>query len=199
MQRPDGDIEGCRLAHARLVAIVGSLDEREMRRPSLLPQWDVGHVLTHLARNAESMCQRIDAAARGELVQQYPGGAAGRAAVIEKGAVRPADEIVADTETWAKRLDEAFATVRGETWAQPVRTVQGDEHPVAELPFRRWREVEVHLVDLGVNYTSAEWPQEFVDRVLPSLLARLHNRTDTRELVAWLFGRGGPPTLAAWG
>jgi len=42
-----------------------------------------------------------------------------------------------------------------------VRDIVG----LAPLPFRRWREVEVHLVDLGIGLTPADWPQELVDRV----------------------------------
>ncbi len=45
-----------------------------MRGPSLLPEWSDGHVLTHLARNADSVVRRMEGAARGELVDQYPGG-----------------------------------------------------------------------------------------------------------------------------
>ena len=41
----------------------------------------------------------------------------------------------------------------------------------------RWRETEIHHVDLNSGYTHSQWPAEFVDlllmRVLPTLAARL--------------------------
>jgi maleylpyruvate isomerase len=80
-----------------------------------------------------------------------------------------------------------------------VRTVAGGEHPVALLPFRRWREVEVHLVDLGVGVSPADWSVGLVDRALPRLISDLTQRADERELMAWLLGRGSAPELRPWG
>ncbi|MET0910545.1 MAG: maleylpyruvate isomerase N-terminal domain-containing protein, partial [Ilumatobacteraceae bacterium] len=42
--------------------------------PSLLPGWTRGHVLTHIARNADSFVRLLEAAGRGEVVTQYAGG-----------------------------------------------------------------------------------------------------------------------------
>jgi hypothetical protein len=73
---------------------------------------------------------------------------------IEAGAARGPREIVDDAVQGAVRLDQLFARLLDDCWARPVRTVRGGEHPVALLPYRRWREVEVHLVDLGLGFTS---------------------------------------------
>jgi len=199
VDRPTIEIEGCRSAHARLAVALGELTDSVARRPSLLPDWTVGHVLSHLARNAEAMVRRVEAAARGELVDQYDGGVLGRAAEIEAGAHRAADELVADVCSWSQLLDECFASLDDECWERPVRSVQGSLHPVARLPFRRWREVEVHLVDLRVGFGPDEWPEQFVERALPNLLAGLAQRADHRSLTVWLLGRGSPPTLQTWG
>lgn len=86
-----------------------------------------------------------------------------------------------------------------ECWSRPVRTVGGGEHPVALLPFRRWREVDVHLIDLRLGVTADDWPQELVDRALPRLVAGLPDRADRRRLMAWLLGRGPAPDLHPWG
>lgn len=118
--------------------IVGVTDS-VARRPSLLPGWTVGHVLTHLARNAEAMCSRIEGVMRGEAVEQYVGGAAGRAAEIEAGAARGARQIVDDAPQWAARLDRLFTDIPDDCWDRSVRTVSGGEHAVALLPYRRWR------------------------------------------------------------
>lgn len=199
VETPDSDVAGCARAHVRLRGLVARMSESDMRLPSHLPGWSVGHVLTHLARNAESMCVRIDAATRGELVDQYVGGADGREAAIAAGATRSCEEIVADLDEWCVRLDALFASMPTNAWTRPVRTVAGGDHPVSLLPFRRWREVEVHLVDLGIGYSLREWSQEFVDRAFPLLLTGLGERADRRDVMAWLLGRGPAPQLDSWG
>jgi maleylpyruvate isomerase len=40
----------------------------------------------------------------------------------------------------------------------------------------RWREVEVHHVDLGLGYAASEWPVAFVTRGLGEVLAELPAR-----------------------
>lgn len=143
--------------------------------------------------------QPFEGVMRGDVVEQYAGGAAGRAAAIEAGAARDAHQIVDDAVHWAARLDRLFADLADDCWARPVRTVGGGEHPVALLPYRRWREVEVHLADLGLGFTSRDWSPELIDRMLPNLVTGLSARADSRELVAWLLGRGSPPQLQPWG
>ncbi len=106
--------------------------------------------------------------------------------------------IVDDVEHWSRRLDALFAELDDEVWTRPVRTVAGGEHPVSDLPFRRWREVEVHLIDLDVGPGPADWSDAFVERALPRLVERLPARTDRRQLAAWLLGRSEPPDLDPW-
>ena len=198
MSVPIDSIAGCRQAHQKLDTVLGGMADDVARSLSLVTGWTVGHVLSHLARNTEAMHTRIGAALEGRMVEQYPGGAAGRAAMIEAGAGRPTVVIIDDVRTWSARLDEQFAALAPQDWERPVRTVAGGEHPVGDLPFRRWREVEVHLVDLGLSVTPADWPDDLVDACLPRLLASLSRRCDQRELMAWLFGRGTAPDLAPW-
>lgn len=199
MERPAADLEGCGHAHARLSETVGEVTDSIARGPSLLPEWTVGHVMTHLARNAEAMVRRIEAATRGELTDQYVGGASGRGSEIEAGAGRSAVDLIADVRGWSRRLDETFGSLPGDCWGRPVRAVGGGEHPVAQLPFRRWREVEVHLVDLDIGFGPLDWSQPLVDRALPRLIAGLTARANQRVLMAWMLGRGSPPTLEPWG
>jgi maleylpyruvate isomerase len=68
---------------------------------------------------------------------------------------------------------------------------------VAELPFRRWREVEVHHVDLDLGYGPADWPDAYVEEELARTVAGLDGG-DRRRLLAWLVGRAGVPKLGAW-
>jgi maleylpyruvate isomerase len=73
------------------------------------------------------------------------------------------------------------------------------------MPYFRWREVEVHHVDLGTGYSPEDWPEEYLRRELPRLLAtipdRLTQATERRRFLAWLTGRApspGPLDLAPW-
>ena len=60
------------------------------------------------------------------------------------------------------------------------------------MPLHRWREVELHHVDLGLGYTPADWPEAYVERELAISLALLPERLDgsgQRQMLAWLVGR----------
>ncbi|MSW20314.1 MAG: hypothetical protein F2873_05400, partial [Actinobacteria bacterium] len=98
----DHHVNGCGAAHRRLVghleALVdsGILNDAVAQQPCRLPGWSVGHLLTHLARNADSHTRVIDGALRGEVTDQYEGGAAGRSAEIDAGAARGAQVLVDD-------------------------------------------------------------------------------------------------------
>ena len=195
VERPAADIDGCREAHARLATAIDTVSDSVARLPTLLPEWSVGHVMTHLARNAEAMVRRVEAATRGEVIDQYAGGVEGRALEIEAGAGRPARELIADVLFWSQQLDGTFDLLPDDCWGRPVRSIRGGEHPVSKLPRHRWWEVEVHLVDLGIGFGPADWPTVFVDWALPRLITGLADRADRRSLMAWLLGRGSPPTL----
>jgi maleylpyruvate isomerase len=191
------DIAGCRAAHRRLAATMVDVTDEVARRPSLLPAWSVGHVLTHLARNADSVVRRLEGAVRDEVVDQYAGGHAGRAAAIDAGAGRRASELVEDVLVSAAAVDAACATLPEEAWARYGRAVSGAVLPVDTLPFSRWREVEVHHADLGLGFTYRDWSDGFVAEELPRALealpARLRDGAARRQLCAWLVDRGPVP------
>lgn len=192
------EIEGCGRSHQRLFDTVAGLTDSQAMAPSLLPDWTVGHVLTHLARNADSVTRRLEGAARGAVVDQYPGGYAGRAAEIAAGASRPAGELVEDLVESTKRMEAAWHNLPASAWEQPSRDVTGAERPARTMVLSRWKEVEVHHADLGLGYTPQDWPRELLDAWLPRELERLAVRSDLHQLLAWLSGRGPAPTLAAW-
>ena len=113
----DEAVAGCRAAHRRLFATIRSIDEATVRQPSRLPGWTVGHLLTHLARNADSHVRMLLAAERGESVEQYAGGADQRAADIEAGAGRPRDALVTDVGQSAIDLEAVWETTSAAGWA----------------------------------------------------------------------------------
>jgi maleylpyruvate isomerase len=197
-------IDGCRASHRAMLDTVAGLDEAGVRAPSRLQGWTVGHVLTHLARNADSHTRMLGAALSGEAVEQYPGGRQERADSIDAGAGRPASELRADVDRSTAALEAAWAAMTPAAWAGHGLT-RGRRWPCRTLPYFRWREVEIHRVDLGLGYEIADWPDEYVRRELPLLLAtvpdRLADGNERRRLLAWLTGRSpssGDLDLARW-
>lgn len=200
MTAPDLEISECANSHQRLAASVRQLVERDLRRPSLLPGWTIAHVLTHLARNADSIVRRLDGARDGQVVAQYEGGAGGRGQQIADGAARSADAIVADVVETNAAVDAAFASFPADAWDRTVEASGGTQRVGAHhLAYSRWREVEIHHVDLGGKYTADDWPPTLVHALTPSVMAGLPARADPTQLLAWALGRGEPPRLTPWG
>lgn len=193
---PAAAIEACHAAHARVIATAATVDDATARQPSRLPGWTVGHVLTHIARNADGHINRLEGALRGEDVPRYPGGMPERDRDIEAGAARPAGELAADVTESAHRLEALWTRCVEAGW--PNSHFLGHDHfPTPGSPLRRLREVEMHHVDLGLGYELADWPDLYVDWELAQALSRLpqriQNPADTRRLLAALTGRGDWP------
>jgi len=189
-------VAGCVAAQAGLDTALVGLDDAAARRPSLLAGWSVGHVLTHIARNADSVVWRLEGAGRGELRDQYPGGLEQRKADIEAGAARPAAELVVDVRRTSAAVAGVMAGLPTEAWDAPSRTSRGVVESSRDAILSRWREVVVHHGDLGL--APVPLPPEIVAAWLPRELARLAERTDPGRLLSWIIGRGDPPVLAAW-
>ena len=189
-------VEGCLAAQAALATDLEGLDDAAARSPSLLPGWTVGHVLTHLARNADSVVWRLEGAALGELRDQYPGGVEQRRADIEAGAGRTADELVADVRASSAAVARVMAELPEAAWDAPSRTSKGVVEPSRDAVFSRWREVVVHHGDLG--FGAVALPPALVREWLARELPRLGERTDAAALLAWVIGRGEAPELTPW-
>lgn len=198
MPVPVLEVEACKAAHLRLFGTVHSLSDAALATPSRLPGWSLAHVLTHLARNADSMVRRLDAAGEGRLVEQYDGGRAARAREIEFGADRDPDTVRHGLRRSCEEVERAFANCPPDVWDAPILLGTGEERPATHLPASRWREVEIHHVDLGLAYGPENWSDDFVDRFLPGVLESLSSRTDAARLLAWGLGRADPPPLSPW-
>jgi maleylpyruvate isomerase len=195
---PDAWVAGCVAAQGALDAALVGLDDAAARRASLLPGWSIGHVLTHIARNADSVVWRLEGAARGEVRDQYPGGLEQRRADIEDGAGRSAPALVEDVHRTSDAVTQAMATLPEAAWDAPSRTSRGVVESSRDAVLSRWREVVVHHGDLGLGPVPPPLPPGLVDAWLPRELPRLAERTDPARLLAWIVGRGDPPELAAW-
>ncbi len=189
-------IDGVATAQAALLADIADLSDDVARRPSLLPGWSIGHLLTHIARNADSMTWRLEGAALGELRDQYPGGLEQRSSDIEHGAGRPAAALLADVRQSAAVVEQVMANLPPAAWDAPSRTSRGVVESSRDAVLSRWREVVVHHGDIGLG--PVPLPAALVDVWLPRELPRLAERSDPAALLAWVIGRGEPPVLAPW-
>lgn len=148
-------------AVGRLLATAATLSDEQVGEPSLLPGWSRGHVLTHIARNADGLANLLIWAKTGVETPQYPSLDA-RAAQIEAGAGRPADEIAADIARSAQAFTAQARELSDEAWIVPVRASRGPAHPAWFTLNRRLFEIEVHHADLAAGYQPADWPEWFV-------------------------------------
>ncbi len=207
---PHDRLAGVSAAQQRLGNLVARVDDDMAARPSLLPGWTVGHLLTHLARNADSHTFMVAAAGSGDVVPQYPGGQAQRDGDIDAGAGRPAAELAADILAAQERLERAWDGLHVSTWLAGLgRTATRGPVTLADLVFLRWREVEIHTVDLGLaDIGGPTWDDlsvDYVDAEWEWTLRRLEARVpDGVTLVltpgdkpSQAFGRGGQIVIVA--
>ncbi|MBA0050431.1 maleylpyruvate isomerase family mycothiol-dependent enzyme [Streptomyces sp. AJS327] len=157
------------------------------RRPSLLPGWTVGHVLTHLARNADALVNLVNG-------RPMYAGETRRDDDIERGAGRPLAALLEDVRTASARLDAAFGELTEADWRRTVELRGGLTDRLSGLPFRRWAEVELHRVDLGLGYHVDDLPRDFVDRQLTALAQRFAGHPGIAAAIELRPGSGGAGT-----
>ncbi|MGW4566945.1 maleylpyruvate isomerase family mycothiol-dependent enzyme [Streptomyces sp. NPDC004561] len=199
------DLACVRDATERLLTAVAALDNASLAEPSRLPGWSRGHVLAHLARNADALVNVLEG-------RPMYASAEARDADIERDAPRPLDDQLADLRESAagfRRAGEAPAD-----WTRTVELRNGVTDDAARVPFRRWVEVDLHHVDLGIGYELKDLPAEFVEREIDFLTRRFSGHPEvpatrvTDGTRAWSTGRAadkpevtvsGPPAeLVGW-
>lgn len=201
-------------ATERLLHTAEGLDPLTVGKPSALPGWTVGHVLTHVARNADAYTTLLTGARTGDPDVSGYSSPQARIEGIENGAARPLREQIVDLREAHERFADAAAAMPAEAWTLFLSTTG---QSAAAVPWSRLREVEVHHVDLGFSYSPADWTDAFALRLLREAVSGfdpaqltvvlrpygtdhpllLGDNPDapvvagpTRSLAAWLTGRG---------
>ncbi|MFD0057973.1 maleylpyruvate isomerase family mycothiol-dependent enzyme [Streptomyces sp. NPDC127168] len=139
--------------------------------PSALPGWTRGHVVAHVAANADALGNLVHWAATGEETPMYAS-PEDRAAGIEKGALLPAAGLRVWLRDSARRLETAMDALVAEQWRAPVVTAQGRTVPATELPWMRSREVCVHAVDLDTGVSFADLPAGFLTALCEDVVGK---------------------------
>ena len=188
------DIDALDASQQRLTEGLRVMSAVEPGTPTDLPGWTVGHVMTHIARNADSAIRMLAG------LPQYWKGTESRASDIELGAARSWDELVEDVAATSDAVTRAMRAVTDWTGSAHGTTAV---RPKVALPEMRRREVEVHHADLGLGYGFADIPGDFVafeTRRLTMLwrarqpmgltsLPQAVLSLPEPERLAWLFGR----------
>ncbi|MEU0571128.1 maleylpyruvate isomerase family mycothiol-dependent enzyme [Nonomuraea sp. NPDC005983] len=185
----------------RLLATAARLSDDDVAAPSRLPGWSRGHVLAHVARNADSHIRLLTWAKTGVKTPQYPT-ARSREAEIEAQAARSAAEHLADLRDSAARLDAAVRDLPEQAWQASVAGMRPPDHPAWYCLVRRLREVGMHHVDLGAGYGPSDWPEAFVLRELHDCAATWPResspiRSFRLPATEWKVGEDGPSVEGA--
>ncbi|GAA4816934.1 maleylpyruvate isomerase family mycothiol-dependent enzyme [Streptomyces ziwulingensis] len=199
------DLASLREATDRLLSAVGELHNGHVTQESRLPGWSRGHVLAHLSRNADALVNVLEGRPMYVTAQA-------RDADIERDAPRPLEAHLADLRQSAEAFQRAGAVPAD--WSRTVTLRNGVTDSVSRVPFRRWVEVELHHVDLGIGYELEDLPDEFVERETEFLAERFTGHPDVPSAGlsdgtrAWRTGReaahpaitvsGGPADLLGW-
>jgi maleylpyruvate isomerase len=156
-------------ASARVVRTVDGFHGADWAAPSLLPDWTRAHVVAHLALNAEGMTDLL----RGLAPTMYAsdeqrGRDIADLASAEPRAIR--DRLLAGVTL----LQESLEDVPDDAWETRVeRTPGGRTMRLAALPGMRWRELEIHHVDLDAGSTPADWTADFAEHLVDAMAKRL--------------------------
>lgn len=179
-QIPTQSIAQAAEATERLLHSVEAMAPGRLYQPSALPGWTRGHVLTHIARNADALCNLLRGARASQPIPMYPSLEA-RDRAIEDGAKRSLPEHLADLRASALRFVGACEAMPDAAWSIEVPHRLG-AFPAFGVPYKRVSEIEYHHVDLALDYTPAHWPADFAARELASLTARFRNNADLPPL-----------------
>jgi maleylpyruvate isomerase len=200
-----------------LMETIHGLSDDDVRKGSRCPGWTRGHVLTHIARNADGLRNVLLAAANGGDGAFYDSQAA-RNADIEAGAGRRAAELEADVETSADHLLEAFAETPPEALDVKVPRLRTNDDPAHQflipgrrVPSLRLRELVYHHIDLDTGYSFDRVPVPWLLREIDESARRFADGpavlVDAGDAGSWRYGRtdedpvtvsGSPADLLGW-
>ncbi|ATL65035.1 maleylpyruvate isomerase family mycothiol-dependent enzyme [Nocardia terpenica] len=167
-------------ATRRLLDAIETLGDDDVPAPTLCPGWTRGHILAHLARNADGLVNLLLWARTGIETPQYAS-AYLRDSDIETGAPRPMAEQRTDLRAASDRFLALARTMPADRWPVVVRARTGKELAASVVPWLRLREIEIHHVDLNLGYGPGDWPAPFVARLLPEVVEKFDRAAATNR------------------
>jgi maleylpyruvate isomerase len=207
-----------------LVLWAGLLTDDDVLAPSVLPGWTCGHVLAHLADNADALTRALLRGMEADNAGLMYESQAARDASIEAGADRPAAAHRQALLDSAHRLAVAWRALPVDRLGVTISGTAGWTRPLADVPWMRWRELALHAADLG-RHAGFAAGDPLAARLLDEVAASWAGRADappftaidverdrswrvgdgvriegsTGDLALWLTGRGDGSALSASG
>jgi maleylpyruvate isomerase len=197
MPRPDRELSWVADGQALFEHTVMRLDD--LRGPSRLPGWTRGHVVTHVARNAEGLGRLLTWARTGIETPMYPSARA-RDTAIEAGAGRPKSEQLDDLRDTGAAFAASAQELSPNQWDATVGTRHGPM-PAARVAWARVRELWLHLVDLDAGVEIDEMPDAIASMLVRDVAAWMHTRVPAEIQLQLPDGQllaFGPDSTAVW-
>jgi maleylpyruvate isomerase len=166
--KPDQTLTWMHDGTERLRGQLAALPDEALDGPTELPGWNRRYLFSHIAANADALCNLLYWARTGEERRMYASAQA-RDEGIAAGALQPAAELRARFDSAAAELAAGFDAMTDEAWDAKVITAQGMTRSASEIPWMRVREVYIHAIDLGAGTTFADLPPEFLAALLDEI------------------------------
>lgn len=175
MRKLTVELSGFDVAYAALRETLDRCTDHLMRAPSSPPGWSRAELVTRLARNADANRRMAGGAIRGECIPQYAGGSEQREEEIRRGRGRTAREAISDLEQAQQALVATWSRMPDDAWDRTTLALAGTR-PARRGAWARWREIEIHHVNLCLGYEPPNWPRCFAERALASVVAGIPAR-----------------------
>ena len=159
-------LEAMVVATTRYLGALTVLNDDDMRANSQLPGWSRGHVVTHISRNADALCNLVRWAETGVESPMYESREQ-RDADIDAGADRSAHDLRVDASASAGRFLQAINELDVRHEDAFVSRMPGTEtFPARHVALLRRTEIEVHQADFGLGFTHRDWSSDFAEVML---------------------------------
>lgn len=184
-------------ATRRLIRTADALPDQAYAEPSGLPDWTRGHVVAHLALNAEALCGALHGIVEGRRVPMYPSQEARDQDVADLATAGPS-LLRTRLLGGCTNLADAIDLIPDDGWDTTIDRVPGGRTFTAgDVPGMRLSEVEIHHADLAAGYDHTSWSAEFTVQLLDAMGSR--GAQDTPFVAyatdldrSWRYGSGGP-------
>jgi maleylpyruvate isomerase len=235
MTKPEARLDEVYAATAQYLRSVDKLTPEDLPVDTVLPGWTRAHVVAHLALHALGASRALTGLVHDRPLPLYDSQER-RDADIAATAKLPLDELRELSFEACGRFKAACEAIH-ETgsesghryWDETIERIPGGPTLTASgMVDARWREVEIHHVDLGLAYEPSDWSPEFTADIFELVVLdrgetdNLLLRTPTGDvpvgdgtgqvvegqraaLAYWLLGRhsghglpGDLPTLGPW-
>ena len=162
------------------------LSDAEFDAPSALPGWTRRQLVAHVGLNARALTNLTEWAATGAETPMYSSPSQ-RNDDIEFSSTLPVQALRNLSDHAAIHLNVEWRDLEADAWTHEIRTAQGRQVPVSETIWMRAREVWIHAVDLDNGGSFADFPAEFVDRLLIDVLGAWNKRRDAESLPSFVL------------